>query len=114
MSTDHNLFEERRAEADSNRGPSDYQPNALPLGQTGSHRHSASVSRYMHAESMQQQRQTLSTGLRHPSFKEGHRETERETDRQTKRQTERQRDTQREPELELENFILQGFSQKPV
>ena len=25
----------RRAEADSNRGPSVYQPNALPLGQTG-------------------------------------------------------------------------------
>ena len=32
------IFEEklRRAEADSNRGPSAYQPNALPLGQTGS------------------------------------------------------------------------------
>jgi len=27
---------ERRAEAVSNRGPSAYQPNALPLGQTGS------------------------------------------------------------------------------
>ena len=27
---------QRRAEADSNRGPSAYQPNALPLGQTGS------------------------------------------------------------------------------
>ena len=26
----------RRAEAVSNRGPSAYQPNALPLGQTGS------------------------------------------------------------------------------
>ena len=26
----------RRAEADSNRGPSAYQPNALPLDQTGS------------------------------------------------------------------------------
>ena len=26
----------RRAEANSNRGPSAYQPNALPLGQTGS------------------------------------------------------------------------------
>ena len=24
-------------EADLNRGPADYQPNALPLGQTGSH-----------------------------------------------------------------------------
>ena len=31
------LLRERRAEADSNRGPSAYQPNALPLGQTGSH-----------------------------------------------------------------------------
>ena len=27
---------ERRAEAVSNRGPSAYQPNVLPLGQTGS------------------------------------------------------------------------------
>ena len=37
VSTNHNLSEEkRRAEADSNRGPSAYQPNALPLGQTGS------------------------------------------------------------------------------
>ena len=37
VSTNHNLFEEeRRAEAVSNRGPSTYQPNALPLGQTGS------------------------------------------------------------------------------
>ena len=33
----HNFWRERRAEADSNRGPSVYQPNALPLGQTGSH-----------------------------------------------------------------------------
>ena len=30
------LRRERRAEAVSNRGPSAYQPNALPLGQTGS------------------------------------------------------------------------------
>ena len=37
MSTNHNLFEEKgRAEAVSNRGPSAYQPNALPLGQAGS------------------------------------------------------------------------------
>ena len=36
MSTDHNFWKERRAEADSNRGPSAYQANALPLGQTGS------------------------------------------------------------------------------
>ena len=36
MSTDHNFGSERRAEVDSNRGPSAYQPTALPLGQTGS------------------------------------------------------------------------------
>ena len=36
VSTDHNFSRERRAEADSNRGPSAYQPNALLLGQTGS------------------------------------------------------------------------------
>ena len=30
------LKRKRRAEAVSNRGPSAYQPNALPLGQTGS------------------------------------------------------------------------------
>ena len=29
--------DERRVEADSNRGPTAYQPNALPPGQTGSH-----------------------------------------------------------------------------
>ena len=32
----HNFWRERRAEAVSNRGPSAYQPTALPLGQTGS------------------------------------------------------------------------------
>ena len=36
VSTDHNCSRERTAEADSNRGPSAYQPNALPLDQTGS------------------------------------------------------------------------------
>ena len=36
VSTDHNFWRERRAEADSNRGPFAYQPNASPLGQTGS------------------------------------------------------------------------------
>ena len=36
VSTDHNFWRERRAEADSNRGPSAYQPNSLLLGQTGS------------------------------------------------------------------------------
>ena len=34
VSTD-NFWRERRAEADSNRGPSAYQPNVLPLAQTG-------------------------------------------------------------------------------
>ena len=38
QSTDQNFFSrERRAEAESIRGPSAYQPSALPLGQTGSH-----------------------------------------------------------------------------
>ena len=37
MSTNHNFWKERRPEAVSNRGPSAYQPTALPLGQTGSH-----------------------------------------------------------------------------
>ena len=36
MSTNHNFWRERRAEGVSNRGPSAYQPTALPLGQTGS------------------------------------------------------------------------------
>ena len=36
VSTDYNFRRERRAEAGSNRGPSAYQPNAWPLGQTGS------------------------------------------------------------------------------
>ena len=35
-SRDHNFWRERRAEADSNGGPSAYQPNALMLNQTGS------------------------------------------------------------------------------
>ena len=38
VSTDHNFWRERRAEADSNRGLSAYQLKALPLGQTGSQR----------------------------------------------------------------------------
>ena len=37
VSSDHNFRRDRRAEAESNRGPSAYQSNALPLGQTGSH-----------------------------------------------------------------------------
>ena len=38
MSTDHNFWRERTAEACTNRGPSAYQPDALPLGLTGSKR----------------------------------------------------------------------------
>ena len=38
VSTNHNFWRERTAEAVSNRGPA-YQPNALPLGQTGSRSH---------------------------------------------------------------------------
>ena len=38
VSTTHTRFEEKREpKRVSNRGPSAYQPNALPLGQTGSH-----------------------------------------------------------------------------
>ena len=37
------FLRERRAEAESSRGPSAYQPNALPLGQTGSLRTMAAL-----------------------------------------------------------------------
>ena len=47
VSTNHNFKRERRAEADSNRGPSAYQPNALPLGQTGSHETVREWSRHL-------------------------------------------------------------------
>ena len=36
VSADHNFLRERTTEAESNQGPSAYQPNAFPLGQTGS------------------------------------------------------------------------------
>ena len=36
LSINHKFGRERKAEAESNRGPSAYQANALPLGQTGS------------------------------------------------------------------------------
>ena len=42
------FWKERRAEAVSNRGSSAYQPNALPLGQTGSHsRRMAAIRFYL-------------------------------------------------------------------
>ena len=44
VSTDHNFWSERRAEADSNRGPSAYEPNALPLGQTDSQEEKATAT----------------------------------------------------------------------
>ena len=47
MSTEHNFWRERRAEADLNRGPSAYQPNASPLGQTGSQPKECSVWPYL-------------------------------------------------------------------
>ena len=50
VSIDHNFWRERRAEADSTRGPSAYQPNALPLGQTGSReRRKAGLSLFAHS-----------------------------------------------------------------
>ena len=36
VSTNHGLFEDKRAEVVSNRGPAAHQPIALPIGQTGS------------------------------------------------------------------------------
>ena len=42
--TPHYFRRERRAEADSNQCPSVHQPNALPLGQTGSHKSVGAVS----------------------------------------------------------------------
>ena len=36
MVINHNFLRQRRAEAESNRSPSAYQPGALPLGHTGS------------------------------------------------------------------------------
>ena len=44
VSTNHNFRRERRAEAVLNRGPSAYQPTALPLGQTGSLKFGTAVS----------------------------------------------------------------------
>ena len=47
MSTYHSFWRERRAEPDSNRGPSAYQPNALPLGQIGSQRPACQRFKYI-------------------------------------------------------------------
>ena len=46
------FWRERRAEAVSNRGPSAYQPNALPLGQTGSRAACARVLLYIDSFSL--------------------------------------------------------------
>ena len=48
VSTDHSFWRERRAEADSNRSPSAYQPNALPLGHTGSRTRTKQGTLYQH------------------------------------------------------------------
>ena len=46
VSTNRNLFEEKgEPKRESNRGPSAYQPNALPLGQTGSNTLSVFICR---------------------------------------------------------------------
>ena len=47
VSTNHNFGREGRAEADSNRGPSAFEPNTLPPGQNGSHSQPRSVSDYI-------------------------------------------------------------------
>ena len=47
VSTDHNLWRERSAEADSSRGPSAYQPNSLPLDQTGSQNDGIYLSQFI-------------------------------------------------------------------
>ena len=50
VSTDHNFSRERRAEADSNRGPSAYQPTASTLGQTGSTNWAMKVSLFLSSQ----------------------------------------------------------------
>ena len=52
MFTDPIFGREMRAEADSNRGPSAYLPNASPLSQTGSRYHSISDHRIYRGRSM--------------------------------------------------------------
>ena len=59
------FWRERRTEADSNRGPSAYQPNALPLGQTGSHLVST-------APRLKNQSDSLPTDLFLPRFHVAH------------------------------------------
>ena len=48
-SADHNFWRERKAEADSNQGPSAYQPNALLLGQTSSQLYIISLFSHLHS-----------------------------------------------------------------
>ena len=50
MSINHNLLKRKESRSGSNRGPSAYQPSALPLGHTGSHnlvKCSAAASAYL-------------------------------------------------------------------
>ena len=44
VSTTTTFSRERTAEAESSRGPADDQPNALPLGQTGSRNHTVGIN----------------------------------------------------------------------
>ena len=48
VSTNHNCWRERTAEAESNRRPSAYQPNALPLGQAGSRSQTVTEKMYVY------------------------------------------------------------------
>ena len=45
--TGHNFWMKRRGEADLNRGASVYQPNTLPLGQTGVIHRAALQAKFM-------------------------------------------------------------------
>ena len=61
VSTNHNLFEEKgEPKRVSNRGPSAYQPNAIPLGQTGSHFASRTFELIYYPENYKRHRQTVS------------------------------------------------------
>ena len=106
--TDHNFWRERRAEADSYRSPFAYQPNALPLGHTGSHFTQLLSSGFYLLPLSRLFRQVT------PSVFRSQRERERQTDRhrQTDRQRQRPRkvrEREREEEEEEEELITQGL-----
>ena len=68
----HSFSRERRAEAESNRSPCAYQPNALPLGQAGSHSR-LSVQPSM-SSSLSRQQPTHRHGLRQAQSGAGRKE----------------------------------------